>query len=466
MRLLFMLVIGALAAADIFSGDTSLGPGLSVKNALIYPITLGLMFRMSITGGFRMRLPVLNAAFVIWIAYAILTWIACITLVHYPGYEARAAGISLKSLMMDSGIFFFTFFYGTNDESDVFVLTKTLAFAIGVANFLTLADVAGIIHLGITIGSEGVEADRVFGVFGHANDTAALIVCLLPMLAAVATSSRGWAKIFWYIGALSSVAVLLLTVSRGAYVGVVVGYGWALWLCRRYLPTSRVVAWILIGVSSLVVAVAIAAAVMPQFLDVLTGRLLNQTMAVSASTASSGRTTLWIATLHVMMKHPVTFLTGYGWRTQQLMFTLVTHNDYLDQWFELGLVGLFAFLTIFYQTVRTALRAVASAEAHLRPYMIALVFGMLGLAVSVFFVNLEKPWDYVWLYAGFTLRAAADAMEKTQSPSALARQAVVKPGGHSPDVRSRTRGERPRLVGDARRRGGSAAARSEQHGVS
>jgi len=112
MRLLFILVIAALATADIFSGGMSMGPGLSVKNALIYPITLGLMFRMSITGGFRVRLPILNAAFVIWISYAILTWIACITLVHYPGYEARAAGISLKSLMMDSGIFFFTYFYG------------------------------------------------------------------------------------------------------------------------------------------------------------------------------------------------------------------------------------------------------------------------------------------------------------------------------------------------------------------
>lgn len=450
MRLLFILVICALATADIFSGGMSMGPGLSVKNALIYPITLGLMFRMSVTGGFRVRLPILNAAFVIWITYAILTWIACITLVHYPGYEARATGISLKSLMMDSGIFFFTYFYGVDSENDFFVMAKTLALAIGVANILTLADVAGLVHLGITIGSEGVEADRVFGVFGHANDTAALIVCLLPMLAAVATLSRGWAKVFWVIGALSSIAVLMLTVSRGAYVGVAVGYAWAVWLCRRYLPTSRVVAWVLIGLSSLVVAVGLAVAVMPQFTQVLTERLFNQTMAVSASTASSGRTSLWGATLDLMMAHPITFLTGFGWQTEQLMFTLVTHNNYLDQLFELGAIGLLAFLTILYQSVRTALRAVAIAEAHLRPYMIAFVFGMLGLAISIFFVNLEKPWDYVWLYAGFTLRAAADAIERAQAPSALATHTVAKPAGY-PGVRARARVARPRLVGDVRR---------------
>ena len=449
MRLLFILVICALAIADIFSGGMSMGPGLSVKNALIYPITLGLMFRMSVTGGFRMRLPVLNAAFVIWISYAILTWIACIALIHYPGYHPRPTGISLKSLMMDSGIFFFTYFYGVDSKDDFFVMTKTLALAIGVANVLTLADVAGLIHLGITIGSEGVEADRVFGVFGHANDTAALIVCLLPMLAAVATSSRGWPRIFWWGGALASIAVLLLTVSRGAYVGVAIGYAWAVWLCRRYLPTSRVVAWTLIGFSSLVVSVGLAAALMPGFTDLLKDRLLEQTLSASASTASSGRTTLWLATLHVMRKHPITFLTGYGWQTHQLMFTLVTHNDYLNQWFELGIVGLLAFVTILFQSVRTGLRAVATADAHLRPYMIALVFGMLGLAVSIFFVNLEKPWDYVWLYVGFTLRAAVDAIEKAQAPSELATHTVGRPPAYSPAARARA--VRPRLVGDVRR---------------
>ncbi len=443
MRLLFMLVIGALATADTFSLDMSLGPGLSVKNALIYPIALGLIFRMTLAGRFRLRLPVLNAAFVVWITYAILTWIAIITVIHYPGYQIRETGISLKALLMDSAIFFFTFFYGVESESDFLVLTKTLAFAVGVANVLTLADVAGIINLGITVGSSGVEQGRVFGVFGHANDTGALIVCLLPMLAAVATSSRGWKRVFWYILGLASIAVLMLTVSRGAYVAVVVGYAAGLWLCRRYLPTSRVVAWVLIGLTSLVVAIGVGAAVMPDFLQTLTERLLNQSMAVSVATVSSGRTALWLASFDVMMAHPITFLTGYGWRTHQLMFTLVTHNYYLDQWFSLGLVGLFALLTIFYQTVRTALRAVAVAEAHLRPYMIALVFGMLGLAVAIFFVNLERPWDYIWIYVGITLRAAVDAVEKAQRP--------VKPAAYTPVAPARTRAVRPRLVGAVRR---------------
>lgn len=451
MRPLYVLLIATLAASDILQTGMSLGPGLSVKNALLYPIALGLVFRMAITGSFRMRLPVVNVAFIVWIAYATLTWIACVTMIHYPGYQPLEMGIELKSTLIDSALFFFTYFYGLEGEWDFFLLAKTLAFCIGIANLLTLADLAGVVHLGITVGQAGVEADRVFGVFGHANDTAALIVCLLPMMVAVATSSRGAARFFWYAGVFASIAVLILTVSRGAYVAVVVGYGAAVWLCRRHLPTSRVVRWTLIGLSCVLLAAGVAVALMPDMAQVFTERLFNQSMAISMGVASSGRTTIWMEAISAMMSHPITLLTGFGWDVYHTMFELITHNYYLDQWFGLGLIGLFSFLTIQYQTVRTARRAIAAAgSGPLRPYMIALVFGMLGLAVCLFFGNLDKPWSYVWVYVGFSLRAAADvvakadksalrpaergreapaAMAATRSPARLGKSAVRMPRG-------------------------------------
>jgi O-antigen ligase len=438
MRLLYVLLISTLALSDIFSAGMSLGPGLSVKNALLYPIALGLLFRMALTGRFRMRLPIVNVAFIVWITYALLTWVACVTMLHYPGYDAKNAGIDLKSGLFDSALFFFVYFYGMEGERDFFLIAKTLAFWIGLANILTLADVAGIVHLGITVGQNGVEADRVFGVFGHANDTAALIVCVLPMMVAVAMSSRGAARLFWYGGALASVAVLLLTVSRGAYVGVVVGYGMAVWLCRRHLPASRVFAWTLIGSTCVVIAAGLAAVLLPEFSQVITQRIFDQSMSGSISVASSGRTDIWMTAISTMMAHPITLLTGYGFRVYQTMFVLVTHNYYLDQWFGLGLIGLVALVTIQYQTVATGLRAVAAGAGPLRPYMIALVFGMLGLAVSIFFDNMDKPWSYVWIYVGFSLRAAVEL----ESPV----RAALSPVGSRSTVRTRTRARPSRRV--------------------
>lgn len=446
MRQLFVLLIGILAASDIFRTGMSLGPGLSIKNALLYPIALGLVFRIALSGGFRVRLPAVNVAFIVWFVYAALTWVACVTVIHYPGYRALPSLIELKSVLFDSALFFFTLFYGVEGEADFLLLSKTLALAIGVANILTLADLAGIVHLGITVGTQGVEADRVFGVFGHANDTAALIVCLLPMSVAVAATSRGAMKLFWYAGAFSSLAVMILTVSRGGYVGFVVGYAWAVWLCRRYLPTSRVVAWSLVGVTCIVVSVGIAVALMPDLMQVMLGRLFNQSMAASVAVASSGRTTVWLNALSAMMAHPVTLLTGFGWRVYQTMFVLVTHNYYLDQWFALGLVGLVCFVTILYQTIRTGLRAVAAASPQMRPFMLAFVFGMLGLSICIFFENLDKPWAYVWVYVGFTLRTAADMVERSR------KQVAIKAGIEIAGIREPRSGVAPTVTGAGARR--------------
>lgn len=424
MRLLFVCLILALFASDIFQVGMSLGPGLSLKNALLYPIALGLLFRMALSGHFRMRLPIINMAFILWIAYAILTWIACVTVIHYPGYDPIRMGIELKSMLVDSGLFFFIYFYGVETEADFLLFAKTLAFGMCMANILTLADLAGVVHLGITVGRSGVEAGRVFGAFGNANDSGTVIVCTLPMIVAVATSSRGGLKFFWYAGILASVAVLLLTVSRTAYAGVLIGYPVALWLCRRHLPTSKVVAGTLIGGTCVVIAGALAAALMPDLTQLVSSRLFNQSMAMSMSVASSGRTTIWAQAVTTMMSHPITLLTGFGWDVYHTMFVLVTHNYYLDQWFGLGLIGLFSLLTIQYQTVVTAMRAIAAEAGPLRPYMVAFVFGMLGLTVCLFFDNLDKPWCYVWVYVGLSMRAAAELIERAENKAAKATERV------------------------------------------
>jgi hypothetical protein len=95
--------------------------------------------------------------------------------------------------------------------------------------------------------------------------------------------------------------------------------------------------------------------------------------------------------------------------------------------------------------------AIAAASPPLRPYMIALVFGMLGLAVCLFFGNLDKPWSYVWVYLGFTLRAAADVIEKAErlAPQPVARASI---GSIAPRLTTRAgRAAARRVVGELRR---------------
>jgi len=72
--------------------------------------------------------------------------------------------------------------------------------------------------------------------------------------------------------------------------------------------------------------------------------------------------------------------------------------------------------------VTTARSAASIASPELRRYLIAFVFGMLALAVALFFANLTKPWAYIWMYVGMTSRAAVDALGDVISrPRAVSR---------------------------------------------
>src|SRR5215471_11899388 len=131
MRWLFILLICVLAAGDILGKDMSLGPGLSPKNAILYMIALAMFFRLSLAlGAPRQRLPLLQTAFVVWIAYATLSFATCCLIIHYTSYDIKEAGILLKSQLYDAALFCFTIFYAVQDEADFRVLIKVLAAAI------------------------------------------------------------------------------------------------------------------------------------------------------------------------------------------------------------------------------------------------------------------------------------------------------------------------------------------------
>ena len=434
MRWLFILLISVLAASDISGNDMSLGPGLSPKNAVLYVIALAMFFRMALSGDRRERLPMLQAAFGVWIVYATLSYVTCCLIVHWTSYNVKESGMLLKSQLYDMALFCFTVFYGVRDEADFKVLVKVLVAAIGLSSILTLTDVIGLTHFGVRVGQEGAEADRVFGMFGHANETGALLVAMVPPMVAVAAATRGVARVWWYACVLSTLAVLILTVSRGSYVAVVLGYGVAAFACRRFLPLSRVFSWLVSGVTAALVVSILVTLIVPNVGDVVSSRLFGASTSIDMSEVSSGRTNVWANTLQHMADMPVSFLTGFGWNVYETRFVYATHNYYLDLWFDLGIVGVLAFIAILYQAVRTAAAAADLASAQMRPFMIALVFGVVGVAVNILFTNLSKPWPYIWMYMGMTLSIAAKILAErvTQPRDELRIASPGLPGGRAP----------------------------------
>ena len=428
MRWMFVFLAVLLITSDFLGHNPGLGPGLSLKNAFLYMIAMAILFRMALTGDFKLRLPGLHMAWAMWVGYAILTFFAAWLVIHYRSYDALQSAIALKSDLIDSCIYCFAAFYGIQNEKDYRTVLYALMAVIGLSSVLTLTDLVGITGLGTKLGESGAEADRVFGAFGHANETGALLALMLPGGVAMVLTSRGFWRLFWLGCAVATAAVFILTVSRGAYVGIAVGYPIAILMLRRLIPPGRIAAWAFAGVIMAVIGAVVMAIADPRAAASIADRVFG-IGSMGMSEASSGRTDIWAQALGEMMANPVTLVTGFGWNVYSTMPTIFAmHNTYLDQWFNLGLLGVATYVYIIYVTVRTAKEAAMEAAPPLRTEMMAYVVGMLGLAVSVFFGNLYTSKPYIWMYVGLTMRGALFVLEKVAAAEAAARPQAPRLG--------------------------------------
>jgi hypothetical protein len=427
MRWLFLALILAFIAGDALGMQMSLFTGFSVKNAILYAIGFTLVFRTALSGGVKVDLLSLHVIFFLLIGYAGLMWVIAFGVVHYPGYGMFSGLVTLKTKLIDPALMLFAAFYGLRTLDDAKWLIGALLLAIGAANLATLADSVGLLHLGMKVGEKGPEAGRVFGAFGHANDTGTLIVTVLPGMVAMMVLNQRFHRLVWCGCILVSLMVLILTVSRGAFVGLIVGTIWAAFMLRRYIPTQKFVAWGVLAIVGILLAVLIAGLVNQQIGDVIAQRVLGQSQSVDMGEVSSGRTQIWAELLDRMVRTPITLLTGFGWDVYFVMpFRYAPHNHYLNTYFNLGIPGLSLFLYIMWRIVRIARGAVDRADEATQPHVLAFIFGMLALLISIIFADLYDPWSYIWLYVGAMMRIAVLVRQGAEEPVLSARDAPLK----------------------------------------
>lgn len=432
MVILFLMVL-VLAASDTFSLDLSLGPGLSVKNALLNVIALILILQVTLGARFRLELPALQAWFAILIGYAVLSWMVVVVMVHYPQYSWMDGVIRLKGDLIDHALFFGVVFYGCKTSEDARSFNSLLLVVVAAMNLITIANLAEVVDLGISeMGREGgEEAGRVFGPFGHPNAAAAVIVTVLPGYVAAMMTSRGAKRAFWLAAFLVSFVMLMLTGSRGGMVGVVVGGLAGAFLCRRYISGKAFSVTLAAMIAAVVIVTPVVALLSAGHGNVMIDRILS----FDPSGGGSGRNAIWKAALDKMMETPITLITGFGWNSYSVMnFYYAPHNQYLSLWFELGIVGVGSYLMLLREAIRSSLRAIPSSEMGDKAKQIAFVIGMSMLAVALFFTQLYKATPYVWMYVGALMRMACCAMTARRAavaarPSSRLKRAVSAASG-------------------------------------
>ena len=126
MRILLSILILTLAVGHLFSLDMGLGPGLSVKNAILYLAAIFITFRIVLSRDFKMEMGQFVGFYLALIVYATITWIVVGLFINYKGYNMLASGILLKSMLVDPLIFFLTFLFGIRTTEDAFKILMLL----------------------------------------------------------------------------------------------------------------------------------------------------------------------------------------------------------------------------------------------------------------------------------------------------------------------------------------------------
>jgi len=349
MRTILILLIALLTVSDVLSVDINFGMGLSAKNLLVNLVAFALVWRTIHLGNFRLEVPTVVISFGVMFLYALVTMFLAAWVIQYPHYDLKGGIVSLKTSIVDPALFFLTFFYATRTLTDTKSILRALLVCVGVASLLTITNVYGITDVGnMAYGDNGnVEGGRVYGFFGHANETGVLIVVLLPAYIAATISSRGLWRLILGVSLLLSLIVLVMTGSRGALVGMAIGGVWGAILCRKYLSPAKIIRGTAIFLALALPAVSLLGA---KYGAVFVQRILSQSTSSDIGDVSSGRTLLWGDAIGRMMETPLSLVTGFGWNVYNSMgYFLIPHNHYIMLWFELGLVGVICFLLIIYR---------------------------------------------------------------------------------------------------------------------
>lgn len=244
----------------------------------------------------------------------------------------------------------------------------------------------------------------------HPNAAATLLEVMLPIMGAALIVSRGWlARAFWAGGALAMLYALLLTFSRGAYVGLAGAV--ALGIVISFLKRSTRRQAIILSVFFALVGVGVLAAVI-----VIAPRIpaLASTLGTAESRLELYRNSLFLARDYAFTGIGLgdTFAMIYS-RFSLLIFVpflTYTHNLLLAVWLGQGLLGIAAFLLIILMFYLYTARVMIVAQPG------ALFYGAwMGVTATLLHgltdarQYTESPWVMPALFFGLALAVASGA---------------------------------------------------------
>ena len=304
----------------------------------------------------------------LWLALAVIAAGVATTLAaDFP----RVAWRDLRTVIVEPALLFLVLLSVMRDRADAQRLGVALVLGAVVSAVVALA----LIPTGAVVTDAGPP--RLRGLFGSPNNLALILERALPVTVglALAAASRPRVRTAAWAAAALVLAVLVLTFSRGAWIGALAGLAFALYPVWRRAPRLARIAAPLIAVG-LIVAVVIT-----------TGDHLARLLRPSDA-ATAARPLLWDSAWRMIADNPVlgvgpdNFLYHYpdyirpeAWAEPNISHA---HNIALDTWLTLGIPGLVVLVGVLAAYARTWRAALRRSGGDRR----ALVYGLGGAMLA------------------------------------------------------------------------------------
>jgi O-antigen ligase len=266
------------------------------------------------------------------------------------------------------------------------------------------------------------------------NDLAFVLIAVLPVVLAFWRSATGVARLWWFALAGASLWTVLLTQSRGGFIGLALALAYlaAVGAWRRNLQSGVRPSQVFAGAILLAALAVPSWVLLPDDARERFSTILNPTEDYNYTAQREGRIPVWKRGLETLSERP--WGTGVGtysiaemrksgyWRT--------AHNSQLQIAVELGVVGWLLYVALFVQSWRVLGRIVEAptpaSDADPTPYWRIhaqhLKASLLGVLGAGFFLSMG------YATVVFALFAVIAALEARFVPRAALRKATLGRG--------------------------------------
>ncbi len=258
----------------------------------------------------------------------------------------------------------------------------------------------------------------VGGMFGNPNDLATALVVLLPFAVFLMLSSKGVARLF-YMGcsAIMTVAVLV-TFSRGGFLGLIALGGVLLWKLGRGRRFRTLLA------SALICGILFV--VMPGGYGSRISTIFN--IEEDETGSAQERRELMELAASMAIRRPIVGI-GMGNFHIYSFHEKQAHNSYLEIAAELGVMGLIAYLIVILAPLRSLRRIErktkameSESETEMYRLSVCIQAALIAFMVCSFFASIQYLW-YLYYTAAYAVALRqihkAEELENSSFPSQI-----------------------------------------------